>query len=248
MSNTAGNQMKQIKRWINKLGLFYTQLQCNREYRFQQFAGLNERPIEYAYVFNQLARLCPKKVLDVGTGMSSLPHLMRVCGFQVTATDNVKDYWHSGMINRHYCILNDDIVNTSLREKFDFITCVSVLEHIVDQRQAVRSMISLLKPDGYLLLTFPYNEICYVMNAYDLSDSSVVEKFPFITQIFSRNEIETWLNDNGVVLVDQEYWQFFEGEYWTCGERVCPPIQVGSKERHQLTCILIQRPSDAIED
>ncbi|HEY5973324.1 MAG TPA: methyltransferase domain-containing protein [Geobacteraceae bacterium] len=38
---------------------------------------------------------------------------------------------------------------------FDLITCVSVLEHIPDDRQAVATMWNLLRPGGRLVLTFP---------------------------------------------------------------------------------------------
>ena len=219
----------------------YVSFLNKREYKLQTFSGVNERPVEFQFVFKHLARTCPKTVLDVGTGMTALPHLMRNCGFLVTAVDNIRDYWTSGMINRHYHVINDDITRTHLTETFDFITCVSVLEHIRDHKSAVRSMFRLLNPGGRLVLTFPYNENRYCENVYALPESSVKERFPFITQAYSRSEVNAWLADTGGEILDQEFWQFFDGEFWTCGERVQPPRQVDKHDRHQISCLLIQK-------
>lgn len=233
--------MNIIKSSVNRIGLLYTQILCKREYYSQEFIGINERPVEFQFVFKQLTRKWPKTVLDVGTGATALPHLIRNCGFLVTATDNVRDYWPKGMVNRHFYVVNDDITDTRLNKRFDFITCVSVLEHIKDHTAAIKSMFSLLNPGGHLVLTFPYNEHKYVGNVYKLPESSVKEEFSFVTQVYSRNELDKWLMDNGGSIQEQEYWQFFTGDFWTCGERVSPPLQVDKSEKHQISCVLIQK-------
>lgn len=234
--------MKIIKNILNRVGMFYVDLTCAREYKKQVYLGVNERPIEFAFLFRQLVAAWPKNVLDVGTGMTALPHLMRNCGFHVTATDNIKDYWPTGMVNRHYHVINDDITRSSLNETYNVITCISVLEHIHDHRAALKSMYRLLAPGGRLILTCPYNEKQYVQNVYELPESSVQEKFAFVTQAFSRMEVNSWLEDEPYELLEQEYWQFFDGEYWTCGERLIPPRRVNVEERHQITCLLLGKP------
>jgi 2-polyprenyl-3-methyl-5-hydroxy-6-metoxy-1,4-benzoquinol methylase len=230
-----------FKSLINYIGLFYVNFLCRREYKKQKFTGINERSIELQFVFKCLSQKWPKTVLDVGTGATALPHLIRNCGFLVTAIDNIRDYWPFGLINRHYYVINDDITKTHLKDTFDFITCVSVLEHIRDHRGAIRSMFKLLKPGGHLVLTFPYNEHRYIEHVYSLPDSLVKIKYPFITQAYSRNEVNEWLSDSSGKILEQEYWQFFSGEYWTCGKRICPPIQVDKNVKHQISCLLIQK-------
>jgi len=235
------NFVHRVKMWINTTGLAYVSFLNRREFETQSYSGINERPLEFRFVFEQLARTWPKKVLDVGTGTTALPHLMRNCGFLVTAVDNIRDYWTSSMINRHYHVINDDITRTRLTKTFDFITCVSVLEHIKDHKAAVRSMFKLLNPGGHLVLTFPYNESRYVGNVYALPESTVKEKLPFVAQAFSRNEINEWMSANNGEIIEQEFWQFFTGEFWTCGERVQPPLQVSKNEKHQISCLLIRK-------
>jgi len=231
-----------LKSFMKRFGLLYVRILCAREYKQQTFKGINERPIEYAFLFRQIVKLWPKTILDVGTGMTALPHLMRNCGFLVTAVDNTSEYWPTGMINRHYHVINDDITNTTLTETFDVITCISVLEHIHDHRTAMKSMYKLLKHGGHLILTCPYNEKDYVKNVYKLPDSSVRRKLPFITQAFSRRELDSWLSDSRYELLKQEYWQFFEGDFWTCGAKLAHPVQVGTEDRHQLCCLSLAKP------
>ena len=88
---------------------------CEREFLSQTPGNINERPIEFSFVFKYLTRFYPKTILDVGTGLTSLPHLMRSCGFMVTAIDNVRDYWPKGMVNRHYYIKIFEIIITILQ-------------------------------------------------------------------------------------------------------------------------------------
>jgi 2-polyprenyl-3-methyl-5-hydroxy-6-metoxy-1,4-benzoquinol methylase len=232
--------LNRLKANLRKLINLYPAWVCRREYQRQAFTAFNERPVELAFVFRKLAELYPHTILDVGSGATALPHLMRNCGPLVTATDNVRDYWPAGMFNRHYHILDDDITATRLRQKFDLVTCISTLEHIHQPELAVRNMLRLLQPGGHLILTMPYSERSYVPNVYDLPGSSYGQGLPYITQSFSRAELDRWLADNGAEIVEQETWQCWEGEYWTVGAQIIPPRRVGVDERHQLTCLDIR--------
>ena len=235
------NILRAIKKKLDYLGMLYVRIICFREWKTQDYISINERPIEFAFLFRHLVKVWPKTILDVGTGKTALPHLMRNCGFLVTATDNIKDYWSSGMVNRHYHVINDDIRRTALPEKYDVITCISVLEHIQEHREAMKSMYSLLNPGGILILTCPYHEELYCPNVYKLPESSVRVNYPFVTQAFSRIELNSWLSESSFELIEQEYWCFVEGEYWTCGERIIPPRSVGVHDRHQLSCMVLRK-------
>ena len=197
--------------------------------------------MEFGFVFRMMAQIYPLHVLDVGTGTTALPHLMRNCGCLVTAVDNVRDYWSFGMSNRHYHIIDDDITNTRLKGPFDMVTCISVLEHIEKHNDAMRNMFSLLKPKGHLVLTCPYTEKGYVRNVYELAGSSYGQGAPYITQSYSRNELNRWAEANKAAIVEQEFWQYWEGEHWTVGKQIIPPKKVSAADQHQLTCVLLQK-------
>jgi 2-polyprenyl-3-methyl-5-hydroxy-6-metoxy-1,4-benzoquinol methylase len=226
-----------VKRLLNR----YPQWICRHEFESQEFTRFNERPIEFSFVFRKLGEIYPRTILDVGTGTTALPHLMRNCGCLVTATDNVRDYWPSGMLNRHYHIIDDDITSTRLSDTFDLITCISVLEHIQQPDDAIRNLFSLLKPNGYLILTFPYNERSYVRNVYELPGSGYGQGASYITQSYSRNELDRWLQENPGKIIDQEYWQFWAGDHWTAGKQLIPPKSVTVSDQHQLTCIMMRK-------
>lgn len=211
-----------------------------REYEYQRFEP-NERVIEYSFVFQSLLGTFPTSVLDVGTGKSSLPHLLKICGFTVMAIDNMDDYWSKPIFNRHFYLINDDITKTKIRKKFDFITCISTLEHIKDYNSAVKSMFKLLKPKGHLTLTFPYNEKEYVENVYQLPGAGFGKHVSYICRIYSRKQLNNWLRTNNGKIVKQEYWQCYTGKFWTFGKSLAYPRLVNKNEKHQLTCVLLRK-------
>ncbi len=233
--------LRNIKTSVKNVLNSYSRKICRDEFKNQKFTRFNERPVEFSFVFSKLMEIYPRTILDVGSGTTALPHLMRNCGFLVTATDNVHDYWTAGMFNRHYHVIDDDITMSRLNSKFDFITCVSVLEHIQQHDTAVQNMLNLLTPGGHLLLTFPYNEKSYVKNVYELPGASYGQGNSYITQSYSRSEMEKWLANNNAVILEQEYWQFWDGEHWTVGKQIISPKKVTNKEKHQLTCVLLSK-------
>ena len=225
---------------LHEFGKWCCQEICKSEYQSQKTSNINERPAEYQFVFKALARVCPTTVLDIGTGKTALPHLIRTCGHKVTAIDNINDYWPEGMFNRHFHIIHDDITETKLKDTFDFISCVSVLEHIKDYDKAVRSIFNLLRPNGHAVITFPYNEEQFIENAYELPEAGYGQNAPYICRIFSRKELDRWLKENNAIIVEQEYWRVFNGEFWTYDGRCYPLSIVRKNERHHLTCVLIR--------
>lgn len=231
-----------IKKSINFLP---ARLICKLEFNKQAFRQFNERPMEFSYVFKFIGQLQPRKVLDVGTGTTALPHLIRNCGPLVTAIDNIKDYWPSGMSNRHYKVLDRDITSSKKLQgigKFDLITCVSVLEHIVEHNKAIKNMFGLLNEGGYLIITCPYTENNYNQNVYLLPESNLFGKSkPYVCQSYSRENLNNWLTKNHGEIVDQEFWQCWGGEYWRTRNQILPPVKVDVSKNHQLSCILIKK-------
>lgn len=222
------------------LGYFFNIIN-RKEFTNPPFLLFNERPVEYRYVFEQISKYYPKSILDVGTGTTALPHLMANCGCRVTAIDNISDYWRTGMHNRHYLVINDDITDTKLNEKFDLITCISTLEHIENCDAALVNMFSLLNEMGHVVLTFPYNESRGVENVYALSESGSKKNQKYRTRAYSRSDLEKWSELTNAEIVHQEYWQFFTGDYWTVGDMIFPPVKVNKGDKHQISCVVFQK-------
>ena len=77
--------IKSIKSRVKLLVKRFPKIACKWEFTHQKFTLFNERPVEYGFVFKKLAEIYPRSILDVGTGTTALPHLMRNCGSLVTA-------------------------------------------------------------------------------------------------------------------------------------------------------------------
>lgn len=201
----------------------------------------NERSNEFAFAFSCIAEKSPDSLLDVGTGKTSFPHLVQNCGIKVTAIDKITGYWISGFSNRHFKIKSDDITNPRIGQKFDMITCISVLEHIPLHREALKGMFSLLNPGGQIILSFPYNEHTYHADIYRHPQAGYGQQHPFIGQVYSRNEVNSWLADNNGVILKQLYFEAFTGEFWTMGNALYPLKETSPDAKHHLTCLLIAK-------
>jgi 2-polyprenyl-3-methyl-5-hydroxy-6-metoxy-1,4-benzoquinol methylase len=209
------------------------------EFQTQSLWSLNERPIEYGYVFRCINRLQPRTVLDTGTGESALASLVRTCGCPVTAIDNITDSWPAGVTNRDWHLLDHDSRQPPLTATFDLALCVSVIEHIDDPVGAMRGLARLVRPGGHVLVTTPYHERFGHPNVYTEPDShGRSEAYP--CRQSTRADLNTWL-ECGFVLRNQEWWRLFEHRYWSCGPVVRPPKHVTIVEHHQLTCLLLER-------
>jgi 2-polyprenyl-3-methyl-5-hydroxy-6-metoxy-1,4-benzoquinol methylase len=224
---------------IHRLGRWYSRRICLSEFRGQSFKTHNERPVEYGFALRALGEFRPKTVLDVGTGTTAWPHLLRNCGYVVTAIDNVRDYWPEGMVNRHWTVLDVDILNPAgaLPGQFDAITCISVLEHIPDHQRAMHNMVALLKPGGILILTTPYSQNNPYPNVYKHPEALYGSDLPYVCRSSSAKELDEWLA-LGIVLQKRELWSLFTGPVWATGQRAEWTRVENDSARHQLGCFL----------
>jgi SAM-dependent methyltransferase len=129
--------------------------------------GVNERIAEIPYVFAALSEV-PRggRILDVGSGESSVALSLATLGYQVTALDP------RGYPFEHP---NLQTVTTSVEawqtdDRFDAVVCLSTVEHIGlgaygvegaepdGDLRAMRRIFELTKPGGLLVCTTPYGE------------------------------------------------------------------------------------------
>jgi SAM-dependent methyltransferase len=232
-----------LKRMLRIPGNRYNEFMLRRAFKAQEAdaRGPNERPLEYSFALQALALSQHLDVLDVGPGLAPWPAVVSLCGYHVTATDQMTIYWQEKIINKHFYVIHDDITDTKIAQKFGIITCISTLEHIPKHADAVSNMASLLKEDGILIMSFPYNERRYVHNAYDLPNAGYGKGAPFITQIYSRETIDLWTRLTGLAVIQQRYFRCFTGDLWTVGARLRPMEEVSVDQPHHLTGIVLAK-------
>lgn len=192
---------------------------------------VNERSVEYSFALEMIQKYCTGKILDVGTGKGSFPHLLYSCGYDVTAIDK-KDTKFFGDVfcNRHFKVIDADITK-GFTGKYQFITCISVLEHITEYQQAVANMVKLLDEGGYLLLTVPFTYNKYNKDVYE-------GKEKFITQVFNY-EFLHYVIPLILDTIDARQFKVFTGNTWNDGERI-NPVEVLDTKDCQLMCLLLK--------
>ena len=223
--------------WAHRVGRAYLTRITTAEHRDQRFHRTNERTVEYRFVFEWLNRLQPRTVLDVGTGQSALPALVRTCGFVVTAIDNVEHYWPKGMVNRHWRVEQDDVTKANGHHPaFDVTLCISVLEHISNPMAAVTGLYTRTVPGGVVLLTTPFGAAGHP-NVYTLPSSYGATE-PYICRQSCPADLADWLRV-GFTLDHAEYWQLFQSPYWSVGSLQRPPLP--SETPAHLGCFVLRR-------
>lgn len=127
-----------------------------------RITGWHIRHKEWDFVLEYLPKLGSwqkVRVLDVGCNKNLLAHEIVYRGYDLVGIDleeiDIFDYPAISYIK--------DIREELHLREFDFITCISVLEHIgdgneEDQRKAIENMLNVLKVGGRLLLTIPTKE------------------------------------------------------------------------------------------
>jgi SAM-dependent methyltransferase len=236
-----------LKSFVHTLGRAYIRRTLWAEYQgnHPDRRGPNERTWEYAFALAAFQHTQYQDVLDVGTGNSAWPSVLASCGYKVSATDEMGNYWNNRFLNHHYFVLRHDITAGPMNgHSFGAIHCLSVLEHIPKPDDAVAAMSAMLKPNGILVMTFPYNENKYVPNAYDL-DGAYGKGSPYICQVYSRRCLNRWSTANKLSIIEQHYLRAFEGEFWACGKRLKPMVEVERNDQHHLTAVVLRLNSDS---
>jgi SAM-dependent methyltransferase len=137
------------------------------------------RPWEYSYVLSNLkdwqnnhTTIVQPKVMDFGSGVTFFPFALAKNNMQVIAVDVDPIVQHDLEKASQVVFTSPGIVSFRLSHKdntipfetssFDCIYSISVLEHIQDRVSAAKELVRVLKPQGFLILTF---DVCFQGNA-----------------------------------------------------------------------------------
>lgn len=147
-------------KWFKNLG-FAGALRFKILYWAYRLTGWHIRHKEWDFVLDYLPCLGnwqEVKVLDVGCARNLFCFEVKLRGYELIGIDlenPVKNYPGKFSIQD---IRDDDCVEKGFCD-FDFVTCISVLEHIEEGKDvALNNMISSLKIGGRLLITIPTTE------------------------------------------------------------------------------------------
>jgi len=103
-------------------------------------------------------------LLDAGCGFGQYDRFLlnRFNNISVTAIDVKEDYlddcrsyFSSDIEAGRIRFKKDDLLELNYDRQFDFTICIDVLEHIHEDRTAIRNLANALKPGGYFLMHSP---------------------------------------------------------------------------------------------
>lgn len=124
---------------------------------------------EYPYVYYHLKKLRDKfsdtspVVVDLGSGVTFFPFAAAQLGYQIICTDidqvcatdlaKAAQYVPQEPGKVEFRLINGISLPFADNEA-DIVYCISVLEHIPNYKETISEIVRILKPDGFLLLTF----------------------------------------------------------------------------------------------
>jgi len=136
-----------------------------------------------------------KKVLDVGCGSGLLSKTLLNKGYNVTVIDNdvkaieiAKKKGINGFVA--------DINTWQTKEKFDCIILGDVLEHIEDDKSAMKKVHQMLEPTGCIVVNVPAYQTLFSKHDIALGHK----------RRYSNIELEAKLQDSGFIVEKLRHW------------------------------------------
>lgn len=179
-----------------------------------------------------------KRVLEIGTGPGSVTRILHEQGCQVTGLEIDP---RAVELCRPFCerIVQCDLESSDWRrhvegELFDVIVAADVLEHLRDPAALLQGLASLLRPDGYVVISLPNAShlsvvACLIQGRFPYQDKGLLDSSH--VRFFGRADIDTLLQACGLL------WQRWEA---ACLEPAHAELQafwrlLGEEDRKYLT-------------
>ncbi|HKX32934.1 MAG TPA: class I SAM-dependent methyltransferase [Blastocatellia bacterium] len=121
------------------------------------------------WVYEQIADALGQRVLEVGSGTGNITQFLCADGRDVIATDIIpsyrreleKQFGKKANVRVDKFDLTTGAPEEFIREPFDTVVCLNVLEHVENDLFALEQMRRVLKPGGKLGLLVPSHQFLY---------------------------------------------------------------------------------------
>jgi 2-polyprenyl-3-methyl-5-hydroxy-6-metoxy-1,4-benzoquinol methylase len=196
----------------------------------------------HSFLLSPLLSMLPKnpnpeagklRVLDLGCGNGSLSYVIAGQGYEVVGIEESEQGITIARQNFHNCHFIQasiyDLPYTELRNSFDVVLSVEVIEHLFYPRELVKAAKKCLKPNGRLIITTPYHS--YLKNLV-LSVSGKMDKH--FTVLWDGGHIKFFfVKTLTVLLKDEGYTNInfkFAGRFpYLCKSMLCSCNLISSR-------------------
>jgi len=170
------------------------------------------RRAEYPWVIAQSKLERHMKILDIGSGVSLLPIYLASKGHEILSIDNDDILMKRvSPLLAKWCDTNvqyreGDVTKLHFEDNtFDRVFCISVLEHLEEEKLngryvnyrkrnldilAIKEMLRVMKPNGLLILTFDWSENPEDLRSYRLLDIYERVLGPFRSLLIEDRKLE----------------------------------------------------------
>ncbi len=159
-------------------------------------------------------------ILEVGCGIGNFTTTLKEYGnvWAIDINENyVKQTAQSANDNTNVGLGNIEKGKYFFKnQKFDCIVCLNVLEHIRDDKRALKNMSELLKADGFLILLVP---------AYDFLYGEIDKSIGHFRR-YNKNQLKSMLEDMGFKIIKSRVINFLGGIGWWISSKLFSEIRV----------------------
>ncbi|MBU5688573.1 MAG: class I SAM-dependent methyltransferase [Candidatus Aenigmarchaeota archaeon] len=153
-----------ISDFLNKIASFYI--------IFFSYENIKSKKIIKKY----RKKIKNKLILDVGCGYGIFSKNISYFAKSVDAIDIDNKILKNSIKRKNINYFNIDINEYNTKNKYDFITCFHVIEHIKDDKFAFKKMVSLTKDNGYIFISTPHKKS---IMSHNFNIKNTLKKFKF---------------------------------------------------------------------
>jgi len=156
------------------------------------------------------------KGLDVGCGKGDITIPVSYFGYKMVGIDispaNIKVAKSRRIKNDNPKFFVADAEKMTFKEKFDFVICSEVLEHLKNPHKALNLINKVLKENGLLIVTVPNGHGPYSLTFDHFRNKIFSKIFPIKPsdhiQTFTLSDISNLLNNTGFQILETQHSDF----------------------------------------
>jgi ubiquinone/menaquinone biosynthesis C-methylase UbiE len=154
------------------------------------------------------------RTLNLGTGEGDFDSMLAGLTVNLICCDiNEQDIAVAKVLNAHVTNLNyevRDALNTEYADEyFDLLVCTEVLEHVGTPDALIQEMYRIVKPDGYVVMTFPWQRFPWTYDPVNfIAQVMKLKKMPYFRQgayafgheyLIDPKAFKKWISEVGFV-------------------------------------------------